>query len=94
MAAPWQSPKDKPRDYFLVWEEEGHAPGLVIEFTCESTRDEDVKQKLALYRDVLKVPEFFLFDPHRLSLTPSAEIAFRSTSLILMLPLSALGKLR
>jgi Uma2 family endonuclease len=37
-------PKDKPRDYYLVWEE-GAAPDLVIEITSKSTCDEDVDQK-------------------------------------------------
>ena len=57
-------PKDKPRKYYLLWEER-RGPDLVIEFTSESTRDEDMEQKLELYRDVLKVPEYFLFDPYR-----------------------------
>ncbi len=65
-------PKDKPRDYYLVWEE-GASPDLVIEFTSESTHDEDVEQKLALYRDVLNVSEFFLFDPHREYLDPPLQ---------------------
>jgi len=65
-------PKDKPRDYYLVWEE-GASPDLVIEFTSKSTREEDVDQKLALYRDVLKVSEFFLFDPHREYLDPPLQ---------------------
>jgi Uma2 family endonuclease len=65
-------PKDKPRDYYLVWEE-GASPDLVIEFTSKSTRDEDVEQKLTLYRDVLKVSEFFLFDPHREYLDPPLQ---------------------
>ena len=43
---------------------------VVIEFTSQSTRDEDVEDKLALYRDILEVSEYFLFDPHREYLDP------------------------
>ncbi len=62
-------PKDKPRDYYLVWEE-GRGPDVVIEITSKSTQDEDVGRKLTLYRDVLKVPEYFLFDPRAEYLVP------------------------
>ncbi|HVC96955.1 MAG TPA: Uma2 family endonuclease [Pirellulales bacterium] len=65
-------PKDKPRDYYLVWEERA-VPDLVIEMTSKSTCDEDVDWKLPLYRDVLKVREYFLFDPHREYLEPPLQ---------------------
>jgi Uma2 family endonuclease len=57
------------RDNFLIWEE-GKAPELVIEFTSKTTRKEDTVTKFALYRDVLKVKEFFLFDPRDEYLKP------------------------
>jgi Uma2 family endonuclease len=47
---------------YLLWEE-GRGPNVVIELTSSSTRREDTRQKLELYRDVLRVPEYFLFDP-------------------------------
>jgi Uma2 family endonuclease len=47
---------------YLTWEE-GHAPQVVIELTSSSTRREDQTRKFALYRDTLKVREYFLFDP-------------------------------
>jgi Uma2 family endonuclease len=50
------------RDNYLLWEE-GHAPRFVIELTSSSTRKEDTSKKKALYQDVLKVREYFLFDP-------------------------------
>jgi len=50
------------RENYLVWEE-GKGPDFVIEVTTSSTKKEDVKKKFELYRDVLKVPEYFLFDP-------------------------------
>jgi Uma2 family endonuclease len=57
------------RDNYLIWEE-GKAPEFVIELTSRSTRHEDTQRKFALYRDVLKVKEYFLFDPYRDYLDP------------------------
>ena len=54
-------PKRK-RLYYLVWEEK-KGPDVVIELTSKSTRNEDLKKKFQLYQDVLKVSEYFLFDP-------------------------------
>jgi len=64
--------RDKTRDYYLVWEE-GKAPDLVLEITSKSTRREDLKVKHALYRDVLKVVEYFLFDPRAEYLKPPLQ---------------------
>jgi Uma2 family endonuclease len=50
------------RLYYLRWEER-KSPEMIIELTSKSTRKEDVDTKFKLYRDVLKVQEYFLFDP-------------------------------
>ena len=55
--------RDKDRRTYRVWEEGGRTPELVIEVTSRSSKKEDTKVKLALYRDVLGVQEYFLFDP-------------------------------
>jgi len=55
-------PKLPPRDYYLLWKE-GKAPEVVIEITSKTTRREDQTKKLSLYRDLLKVGEYFQFDP-------------------------------
>jgi Uma2 family endonuclease len=60
------------RRTWLVWEE-GAAPDLVIEITSKKTRKEDLVTKMALYRDVLKVKEYFLFDPDEEYLKPSLQ---------------------
>ena len=57
------------RDNYLMWQEA--PPAVVIELTSPSTRDEDVGPKFELYRDVLRVKEYFLFDPKGDLLTPS-----------------------
>lgn len=93
-------PKEPPRDYHLVWEE-GKGPDVVIEITSKTTRREDQRKKHVLYRDVLKVPEYFTFDPtddylkpalqgHRLvdgEYLPIAPVADRLPSAILGLHL-------
>jgi Uma2 family endonuclease len=50
------------RDSYKVWEE-GQFPDLVIEYTSKKTRKEDMTKKFAIYRDVWRVKEYFLFDP-------------------------------
>ena len=57
---------------YLTWEE-GKGPDVVIELTSKTTRREDVRTKFELYRDVLKVKEYFLFDPLEDYLTPSMQ---------------------
>lgn len=53
---------NKMRRNYLTWRE-GKGPDMVIEVTSKATRNEDLKEKVRLYRDQLRVPEFFLFDP-------------------------------
>jgi Uma2 family endonuclease len=57
------------RDNYLIWEE-GKGPEIVIELTSSSTRHADTNRKMALYQDVLKVKEYFLFDPYDDYLVP------------------------
>lgn len=66
-------PRDKPRKKYLVWEEGGHTPDLVIELTSASTRDEDVDDKMWLYRHKLGVREYILFDPYDEYLNPPLQ---------------------
>ena len=60
------------RDNYLLWEE-GCGPRFVIELTSSSTRREDTSKKFELYRDTLKVREYFLFDPMGDYLNPSMQ---------------------
>jgi Uma2 family endonuclease len=62
----------KIRENYLVWEE-GKAPDVVIELTSKSTKREDQVKKRELYRDVLQVPEYFIFDPTRDYLDPPLQ---------------------
>ena len=60
------------RPNYLLWEE-GRAPNIAIEVTSSSMRKEDTVKKFALYQDVLKIPEYFLFDPFGDYLNPRLQ---------------------
>ncbi len=64
-------PRNPDRDYYLVWKE-GKAPDFIVEITSKSTKQEDKKKKFVIYRDVLKVTEYFLFDPRARLPRPAA----------------------
>jgi Uma2 family endonuclease len=64
--------ENRQRPNYLIWQER-RGPEFVIELTSSSTRDEDLRTKLALYRDTLKVREYFLFDPHGDYLEPRLQ---------------------
>ncbi len=57
---------------YLLWKE-GRPPNLVIEVTSKSTRREDQEEKRDLYQNVLKVQEYFLFDPLNQYLRPQLK---------------------
>jgi Uma2 family endonuclease len=59
------------RPNYLLWEE--RSPDVVIELTSSSTRREDLETKYRLYRDTLKVKEYFLFDPRGDYLDPPLQ---------------------
>ncbi|WP_017324715.1 Uma2 family endonuclease [Synechococcus sp. PCC 7336] len=50
------------RKSWVVWEE-GKGPDVVIELLSASTAGRDKTEKKAIYRDRLRVPEYFWFDP-------------------------------
>jgi Uma2 family endonuclease len=60
------------RPNYLIWRER-KPPEFVIELTSSTTRREDVAHKFALYRDVLRVKEYFLFDPFEDYLEPPMQ---------------------
>jgi Uma2 family endonuclease len=70
--------RDRPRDCFRTWVE-GRGPDLVIEIISGPTRPEDLIPRYRLYRNVLRVGEYFLFDPSGRSLNPPLQ-GFRLAS--------------
>jgi Uma2 family endonuclease len=65
-------PKKPNRDYYLVWKE-GKASDFIVEITSKSTKKEDIKKKFGIYRDILRVSEYFLFDPTEDYLEPPLQ---------------------
>jgi Uma2 family endonuclease len=51
------------RKSWVVWEEDGRVPNLIIELLSEKTEAVDRGEKMKIYGSVLRVPEYFLFDP-------------------------------
>ncbi len=51
------------RDSYMAWKEGYHLPAVVFEITSRKTRKEDTDTKRPLYEQILRVPEYFLFDP-------------------------------
>jgi len=66
----------KRRLCYLTWEER-KTPNTIIEVTSKSTRKEDTDTKFVLYRDTLKVREYFLFDPFGDYLKPDRLRGYR-----------------
>lgn len=67
-----QGLEQRDRENYLLWQE-GRAPNVVIEVTSQSTRDEDLEDKLEVYRDEIGVAEYFLFDPRSEYLNPALQ---------------------
>jgi Uma2 family endonuclease len=51
------------RSSWVVWEEGGKYPNLILEILSESTKKIDRGEKKAVYQDIFRTPEYFLFDP-------------------------------
>ncbi|MBD6617112.1 Uma2 family endonuclease [Komarekiella sp. 'clone 1'] len=55
-----------PRNSWVVWEEDGKYPNLIIELLSTSTADIDRNLKKNLYQDRFHTPEYFYFSPDTL----------------------------
>ena len=52
-----------PRKSWVVWEEGGQYPHVVIEILSNSTADTDRGLKKQIYQDIWRTPDYFWFDP-------------------------------
>jgi Uma2 family endonuclease len=59
----------KPRKSWVVWEEDGKYPNLIIEILSDSTGDTDKGLKKQIYQDIFRTPDYFWFDPETLEFT-------------------------
>ena len=56
----------RPRTSWVVWEEDGRYPDLIIELLSESTANIDRNLKKSLYENRFHTPEYFWFAPESL----------------------------
>jgi Uma2 family endonuclease len=56
----------KERKSWVVWEESGRFPNLIVELLSDKTAKTDRTTKKELYQDVFKTPEYFWFHPSQL----------------------------
>lgn len=54
----------RPRKSWMVWEEDGKYPNVIIELLSDSTAQIDRTTKKQLYQDTFRTPEYFWFDPN------------------------------
>ncbi|MGK7944175.1 MAG: Uma2 family endonuclease [Microcystaceae cyanobacterium] len=58
--------KNPPRKSWVVWEEEGKYPNIIVEILSNSTAKTDRIKKKEIYQDVFQTPDYFWFDPYTL----------------------------
>ena len=56
----------RPRNSWVVWEEDGRYPDLIVELLSDSTATTDRTVKKTLYQDRFRTPEYFWFSPQSL----------------------------
>ena len=64
--------ENKRRRTYLLWEE-GKGPDFVLELVSKNTYKKDLGRKKNLYASVLKVKEYYLYDPDGQYLQPSLQ---------------------
>jgi Uma2 family endonuclease len=55
----------KPRKSWIVWEEGGKYPDVIIDLTSPTTARKDKEENLRLYAEVFGVSEYFWYDPDK-----------------------------
>jgi Uma2 family endonuclease len=56
----------KPRKSWVVWEEDGKYPNVIVELLSDSTAATDKGLKKQIYQDTFRTPDYFWFDPNNL----------------------------
>lgn len=56
----------KERKSWVVWEEDGKYPNLIVEILSDTTAQIDRGLKKQIYQDIFRTPEYFWFDPYSL----------------------------
>jgi Uma2 family endonuclease len=58
----------KPRTSWVVWEEDGKYPNVIVEILSPATAETDRGLKKQIYQDTFRTPDYFWFDPKALNL--------------------------
>lgn len=53
----------RPRNSWVVWQEKGRFPDVIVELLSNRTRAKDLGVKKETYQDVFRTPEYYAFDP-------------------------------
>ncbi len=56
----------RPRKSWMVWEEEGRYPNVIVELLSDSTAKSDRGLKKEIYQTIFRTPEYFWFSPDTL----------------------------
>ncbi|BCL36447.1 Uma2 family endonuclease [Nostoc sp. MS1] len=56
----------KPRKSWVVWQENGQYPNIIVELLSSSTKATDKDLKKQIYQNIFRTPEYFWFDPYNL----------------------------
>ncbi|NEQ27685.1 MAG: Uma2 family endonuclease [Microcoleus sp. SIO2G3] len=56
----------KPRKSWVVWEEDGKYPNVIVEILSDTTAATDKDLKKQIYQDIFRTPDYFWFDPDTL----------------------------
>ena len=56
----------KTRKSWVVWEEDGKYPNVILEILSDSTAYTDKGLKKEIYQDTFRTPDYFWFDPYTL----------------------------
>ena len=54
---------DKERQGWVVWQEGGRYPDVIVELMSPSTAREDIGKKKEIYQDIFRTRDYFVYDP-------------------------------
>jgi hypothetical protein len=58
--------RKKPRKSWVIWQEDGKYPNIIVELLSSSIKATDKGLKKQIYQDIFRTPEYFWFDPDNL----------------------------
>ena len=67
--------EESDRSSWVVWEEDGRYPDLIIELLSQKTANKDRGEKKDIYEMTFRTPEYFYFSPAKTKTTEKNEFA-------------------